>query len=312
WEAELDGDHPLACRVLEVLEHALVPGVVRHDQAEPGRSVEDQTEPLDRQLTAVVGQWMKHDGCVLTGLDDLVEVADGTLANGSCQGALDPLGFTPAQQGAPDEIRWRQVIMAGDGDERPVEVVGHRLEEARLPASRRTLEHDRHALSEGRFEDVLFVRDGHVVRPQRARTCGPHSGGPRRRCRRPFGGARLRPEAFGGRAAPRPHSRGFRRTCWVATRCQVRHTAGTVDLHYRRPINRRGTSAERRAERKSGPITWLSCSVLGIVAWAALPNTRRRVLASVLAPMLRQRQPVPRRRASASARRASAAPYAGS
>ena len=40
----------------------------------------------------------------------------------------------------------------------------------------------------------------------------------------------------------------------------------TVACHYRRPLSRRGTSAERSAERNSGPITWLSSSALGIVA----------------------------------------------
>jgi hypothetical protein len=49
------------------------------------------------------------------------------------QRAIDPLRFTAAQQETPDEIGGRQVVVAGDGDERPVEVVGHRLEEARLP-----------------------------------------------------------------------------------------------------------------------------------------------------------------------------------
>src|SRR5688572_15146853 len=47
-EAELDRDHALARRVLEVLENALVAGVVGHDQAEPGCGVEGDPEPLDR------------------------------------------------------------------------------------------------------------------------------------------------------------------------------------------------------------------------------------------------------------------------
>ena len=139
-EAELDGDHALARRVLEVLEHALVPGVVGHDQAEPGRGVEGHPEPVDRELAAMVGQWMQHDRRVLAGLDDFVEVADGALAHGPRQRAIDPLRFTAAQQEPSHEIRGRQVVMAGDGDERPVEVVGHRLEEARLAAPRRSLE----------------------------------------------------------------------------------------------------------------------------------------------------------------------------
>ena len=116
----------------------------------------------------MVGQWMDHDRRVLAGLDDLVEVTDRALAHGPRQRAVDPLRLTAAQQETPDEIGGRQVVVAGDGDERPVEVVGHRLDEARLPAARGSLEHDRHALPEGRLEDLLLVSDRHVVRPRRA------------------------------------------------------------------------------------------------------------------------------------------------
>ena len=89
-EVELDGDHALAGRVLEVLEHALVAGVVRHDEAEPRRRVEDDAEPVDRELAAVVGERVDHDGGVLARLDDLVEVADRALADGPGQRTVDP------------------------------------------------------------------------------------------------------------------------------------------------------------------------------------------------------------------------------
>jgi hypothetical protein len=125
----------------------------------------------------------------------------------------------------PDEIRGRQVVMAGDGDERPAEVMRHRLEEARLPTPGGALEHNRQALPKGRRENLLLVADGHVVRTRRA---------------------------------SRAHN-AFQAS-----------SPSTVSRHSRRPVShddtRRRTSAERRAERNSGPITWISCSVLGIVA----------------------------------------------
>ena len=204
----------------------------------------------------MIGQGMDHDGRVLARLDDLVEVTDRALAHGARQRAIDPLRFAAAQQESPDEIGGREVVVARDGDERPLEVIGHRLDEARLPAARRSLEHDRQALPEGRLEDLLLVSDRHVVRP-----------------------------------------RGASRT------------RAAVQLLRVLTFSCRRTSAERSAERNSGPMTRFRCSGLGIAAWAALPNTRRSSSTSVLAPMLRQRQAVPRRRASPSACRASAAPY---
>ena len=89
-EVELDGDHALAGRVLEVLEDALVSGVVRDDQAEARRGVERDPEPVDRQLAAVVAERVEHHRGVLSSLDDLVEVADGTLPHRSGQRAVDP------------------------------------------------------------------------------------------------------------------------------------------------------------------------------------------------------------------------------
>src|SRR5581483_445239 len=193
--------------------------------------------------------------------------ADRALAHGPRQGAVDPLGLAAAQKEPADEVRGRQIVVAGDRDERAVEVVGHGLDEARLPAARGALEHDRQALPERRLEHPLFVSDGDVMRSRPA--------------------SRARHSIDGGRSS-------------------------TAGRHYRLAIRRRGTSAERRAARNSGPITCASCSVLGAVACAALPKTRRSVSGSVPAPTVKQTHPVPRRRASASARRASAAPYASS
>ena len=166
-KAEFDGDHALARRVLEVLQHALVARVVRHDEAEAGRRVERHAQPLDRQLPPVIGQRMQHDRGVLAGLDDLVEVADRAVPHRPRQRAVDPFGVAAAQQEPSDEIGGGQVVMAGDGDQRPVEIVRHRLDEPRLAASGRALEHNRQPLPERRLEHLLLVGDGHVVRARR-------------------------------------------------------------------------------------------------------------------------------------------------
>ena len=146
-EAEFDSHHALARRVLEVLQHALVARVVGHDKAEAGRGVERQPEPLDRKLPPVIGQRMQHDRGVLAGLDDLVEIADRAVPHRTGERTVDPFGVAAAQQEASDEIGGGQVVMAGDGDERPVEIVRHRLDEPGLAASGRALENNRQPLT---------------------------------------------------------------------------------------------------------------------------------------------------------------------
>src|SRR5262249_7010955 len=75
---------------------------------------------------------------------------------------------------------------------------------------------------------------------------------------------------------------------------------------------RRWTEVQRNAARNSGPAVVGSCSAVGIAACAAVPKTRRRSSTCACAPMLRHTHAVPRRRASESARLASASPYAPS
>ena len=165
-EVELDGNHALARRVLQVLEHALVSGVVGHDEAEARRGVERDAEAIDRQLAPMVGERVEHDGRVLTGFDDLVEVADGAVAHGAGERAVDPRGLARLQQEPADEVGGREVVMARHCDERTLEVVGHRLDEARLPAPRRTLEEDGQTPLVRGAKDALLVPHGHVVRPR--------------------------------------------------------------------------------------------------------------------------------------------------
>src|SRR5205085_5825493 len=147
-KVELDGDHTLASGVLQVLQHALVSRVVRDDEAELRSRLEGHTEAIDRHLATMVSQRMQHDGRVLAGLDDLVEVADGALPDSTRQRPVDPLGVSALDEESSDEVSGGQVVMAGNRDERPLQVKGHRFDEAGLPATRRSLQEDGQSLAE--------------------------------------------------------------------------------------------------------------------------------------------------------------------
>ena len=166
-ETEVDGDHALARRVLEVLENALIAGVVGHHEAEAGCRVQRLAQPLDRQLASVVGQWVQHHRGVLTRLHHLVEVTDRAVAHRTGQRAVDPFRVAAAKQEASDEIGGGQVVMAGNGDERPVQVVRHRLDEAGLATPGGALEGDGQPLPVGGLEHLLLVGHWHVVRARR-------------------------------------------------------------------------------------------------------------------------------------------------
>jgi hypothetical protein len=142
-ETELDGHHPLPRRILQILQHALIPGVVGHHQAEAGRRVERHPQALDRQLAAMVGERMQHHRGVLPGLDHLVQIADRTLANRAGQRAVHPHRLVTLQQISADQVRGGQVVMAGDGDQGATELVRHRLDEPGLTAPGRALQDQR-------------------------------------------------------------------------------------------------------------------------------------------------------------------------
>src|SRR3954466_3837582 len=110
---------------------------------------------------------MEYHGGVLSGLHDLVEIADRAVAHCTCQWPVHPLGLAAMQQVPTDEVGGGQVVVAQTRDERTVEVVPHRLDETSLAASRRALQHDGQPLAVCRLEHLLLVRDGHVVRARR-------------------------------------------------------------------------------------------------------------------------------------------------
>ena len=66
-------------------------------------------------------------------------------------------------QEASGEVARREVVVAGDGDERPAEQVRHVLDEACLAAARRALEHDGKPLLVAGVEELDLVAEGEVV-----------------------------------------------------------------------------------------------------------------------------------------------------
>ena len=160
---ELDRDHALSGRVLEILQHALIAGVVGDDQAETGSRVQRDPETFDGQLPPVVRERMQHDRRVLAGFDHLVEVADRSLTYGTGQRTVDPDRLVAFQQVPADQVGRREVVVARDGDQLPSEVMGHRLDEPGLATTRRPLEDQRQALAIRGLEDGLFVAHRLVV-----------------------------------------------------------------------------------------------------------------------------------------------------
>jgi hypothetical protein len=61
----------------------------------------------------VVGEGVNDHRGVFAGLDDFIQVADGPVAHGLCQGAIDPDGLLVFEEKAADKIRGEQVFVAG-------------------------------------------------------------------------------------------------------------------------------------------------------------------------------------------------------
>ncbi len=175
-EVEVQRDEALARARLEVLEHALVARVVGHHQLEAGRGLEGFSGLVQRQDAAVVGQRMQHDDGVLAGLDHFIQVADRALANRPGERAIGPAGALVSDQEAADQVAGGEVVMAGDGDQRPVEAPGHVLDEAGLAAARRPLEHYRQPAGMALLEDRDLVAAGFVPGRFGARRRGRRAG----------------------------------------------------------------------------------------------------------------------------------------
>ena len=171
---ERDRDEALARARLQILQHALIAGVVRNHEQEIGMRGQQLAGLFDRQHSPMIGQRMDDDGRVLARLDDLVQIADRARAHRARQRTIHPHRFVAAQQIAADEIGRGEVFVTADGNQRFAEQLPRRLllavqpprhvfDEARLAASGRAFQQHRQSRFVGRFEYFEFVADRQVV-----------------------------------------------------------------------------------------------------------------------------------------------------
>ena len=95
---ELEGGEALLGRLLEILHQALVAGVVGDDELEVWMRLDQLPLLVEGQIAAMVGKGMDDDRGVLTGLDDLVQVADGADARGGGQRTVEPARAVGVEQ----------------------------------------------------------------------------------------------------------------------------------------------------------------------------------------------------------------------
>ena len=106
---------------------------------------------------------MDHDGRVLTGFDDLVEIADRAMPDCHRQRAVVPDGAVRLQQIAAGKIGRRHVLMRGDGDQGLGQMPRHVFDKAGFAAAGRPLQHHRQPLGEGGLEHRDFVADWLII-----------------------------------------------------------------------------------------------------------------------------------------------------
>ena len=107
---------------------------------------------------------MDDDDRVRARFDDLVQIADGAEPRGPRERAVEPDGVAAANEIAAGEIARRQIVVTGDGDERPSETPGHVLDEPGLAAAGRALEHERQPARVAHLEDGDLVGRGEIER----------------------------------------------------------------------------------------------------------------------------------------------------
>jgi hypothetical protein len=105
-----------------------------------------------------------HHHDVLTRFHHFAEVADRTRARRTRQRAVLPDRLPLPNQPAAGEIARRQVVVAGEGDERSIESPRHVLHESSPAASGRPLEHDAKPAFVALLEHGDLVSDGKIER----------------------------------------------------------------------------------------------------------------------------------------------------
>jgi len=69
------------------------------------------------QYPAVISQGVNNDGGILTRLDYLIQIDDGSVAGSDGQGSILPLGALGGEQEAAYQVRCGHVLVAGHGDQ---------------------------------------------------------------------------------------------------------------------------------------------------------------------------------------------------
>src|SRR5213079_1876091 len=111
-----------------------------------------------------VGERVDDDDGVLARLDHFVEVAYRAAAHRRRQRAVVPDGLLAFQKEATDEVCRREVFMARDRNQRTTQTPRHVLDEARLAAAGRALEHDGQARARSRLEQLDLAPDREIER----------------------------------------------------------------------------------------------------------------------------------------------------
>ena len=117
-EREVERDEALPRARLQVLEHALVAGVVGDDELEAGGGRDHLAGLVDRQHAAVVGERMQHHDRVLPRLDDLVQIADRARAHRARERPVLPDGRRGRTRKRPTRslaVRssWQETVTSG-------------------------------------------------------------------------------------------------------------------------------------------------------------------------------------------------------
>jgi len=107
---------------------------------------------------------MDHHHGILAGFDDLVEITDRAAAHRARQGPIDPGGFTPLDEKAADQVRCGEIVVAGNGDEGPLQAPGHVFHETGFAAAGGALEENGQAVAVGGLENGDLVPRGLVIR----------------------------------------------------------------------------------------------------------------------------------------------------
>ncbi len=164
WVVETQRHEALPGGRLELAKRAAVAGVVAgHEHELRGRD-EALAEPVDVELAAVIGQRVEHDDHVLARLGDLVEVEDRPLPNRARHRTVLPCRVAALHEPAPEEIGGAGLLVAGDRDQRPLQLARHRLDVARLAATGWPLHEERQPVLPRASKHLFLRADGAVVR----------------------------------------------------------------------------------------------------------------------------------------------------